>query len=547
MEWKLEDVELDFTPPDKFKVGDMRARTALSLTQERQKGEDATNQASSSSFSIVAADRARDIELMPPPLPRYRSERRTNRKKIVLEEDEYTNALEQIIERDFFPDTASLRHNDEDNTNTLAVMIRKNKMSLDKFSRRYTSEDNQSFEEIHEKDLREKREKLHWMHEPQEKGEKAGMLMLYYMDGRKLSVEEREKFDKNLALQYGDINTGESNDDRQNGPTTWKFRVRNQLMFPPELEVSEKISRVTEEEDEVRAKPAIKGWTGNPLIGYDIFNNLTAKNPAILDKEAREVRGNNSYVGKTVIPEKAIVYSNTRIFKNVNEEIQSMRRLSSPLEKPHTPSIHSEESSISSQGNYRTVQMTPLIQPGSEIGSEPVFTWGDISGTPMILDPSPTSTVLSYSIHGGSGSNLSSLTLPIGNSDADSPEFVMQPISRRESLGRDMSSSASGKLENGVIRGRSSRDKLKHKKSSRHSDSKKEISNLTPAALKLAQRLNAGSSTPLRSSVTSSTPAQRSHNSMPLLDGNHLGNHPNESPFGGSLSASYSRPRLTKR
>ena len=543
-----------FIPLDHMTIG-MRARTALSLAQERQEREHAVaHQTSSSSIVVAAGNNNRDRELMPPPLPKYRSERCKKRKKIVLDEDEYTNALERIIERDFFPDSASLRRNDEGDddsyTDALTESIRKNEMSLDKFSRQYTSEDNQSFEEIHERDLKAKREKFHWMYEPEEKGEKAGMLMLYYMDGRKLSVEERKKFEENMLLQNRDntiIDEG-SNDQRQNGPDTWKFRVRNQLMFPPELEVSEKISRVTEEADECRTKPAIKGWTGDPLLGYDASNNLTAKNPVILDKEIRESCGNNSYVGKSVIPEKAIVYSNTRIFNDVNEEIQNMRRISTPLERPHTPSTYSDagstftEGTFDSSGNYRTVQMTPLIQPGSEVGTEPIFTWGDISGTPLILDPSSASAAVSS--YGENISNSSSRTKHIKKDiDSDAPGFVMQPISQRESLGRDMSASARGKSERSIFRGGSNREKQKHKKISHHVRDKSDGTKLTPAALKLAQRLSAGSSTPLRSSQIQPSPQLSSKNGTPLSGGISLGKHPNESPFGGSLSFSYAKPK----
>ena len=374
--------------------------------------------------------------------------------------------------------------------------------------------------------------------------------MLYYMDGRKLSVEERTKFERaTLALQDGEYyNDGKSsNKEHQNAPDTWKFRVRNHLMFPPELEVSEQVSRVIEDVDEERAKPAIKGWTGDPFLGYDSSNNLTARVPAILDKEAREGRGSsNVYVGKSMVKQKEIVHSNTRMFKNVSEEMYKLRDISSPLERPHTPSAYSDAGSASSQGTfdvngeYRTVQMTPLIKPGSEVGAEPMFTWGDISGTPMILDPAPKFTAISCVIDRGSTRSKSSRVNDHSNSDV--PEFVMQPISRRESLGRDMSTSDGNMSSSG-------KQKRKHKKSLRSSGNERDVSNLTPAALKLARQLNAGSSTPLSlASSPASAIQQLSRNSSRLFDsGTPLGVHPNESPFGGSLSASYSRSKVTKR
>ena len=57
-----------------------------------------------------------------------------------IDEDEYYQKLEQIIARDFFPDNF-------DSTNNEHIQ-----MSLDEFQRRYTSEDNASFQRLHEKD-----------------------------------------------------------------------------------------------------------------------------------------------------------------------------------------------------------------------------------------------------------------------------------------------------------------------------------------------------------------------------------------------------------
>jgi len=55
-----------------------------------------------------------------------------------LEEDEYYQKLEQIIARDFFPDNFDFKNQDHI------------KMGLDEFQRRYTSEDNASFQKLHE-------------------------------------------------------------------------------------------------------------------------------------------------------------------------------------------------------------------------------------------------------------------------------------------------------------------------------------------------------------------------------------------------------------
>jgi hypothetical protein len=65
--------------------------------------------------------------------------------------------------------------------------------------------------------------------------------MLYYMDNRKITAQERQRFDR--LLNDKDSSDGPA-DSRKNGIESWRFRVRNQLMFPPELGTSEEICRV---------------------------------------------------------------------------------------------------------------------------------------------------------------------------------------------------------------------------------------------------------------------------------------------------------------
>ena len=65
--------------------------------------------------------------------------------------------------------------------------------------------------------------------------------MLYYMDNRKITAQERQEFDRLLKNSSDD-----TADSRKNGIEPWRFRVRNQLMFPPELSTSEEICRVND-------------------------------------------------------------------------------------------------------------------------------------------------------------------------------------------------------------------------------------------------------------------------------------------------------------
>ena len=127
-----------------------------------------------------------DRELMPPPdsLPIYRKDYK-KKNKTILEEEEYVNALEIIIERDFFPESSKLRDeidNPSDTPNTIVSELIKNKaVTLDRFVGNYTSEDNNSFEELYQRDLLEKRKKLHWAYEPDDKAQKAVRLLILYI------------------------------------------------------------------------------------------------------------------------------------------------------------------------------------------------------------------------------------------------------------------------------------------------------------------------------------------------------------------------------
>ncbi|VVT56214.1 uncharacterized protein SAPINGB_P004897 [Magnusiomyces paraingens] len=74
------------------------------------------------------------------------------RPKIVLEEDQYTAGLGKIITRDFFPDA------DEHGVAQAAAP----NMSLDAYVRRYTSEDNASFNNLVEREAEAKRKTQAW-------------------------------------------------------------------------------------------------------------------------------------------------------------------------------------------------------------------------------------------------------------------------------------------------------------------------------------------------------------------------------------------------
>lgn len=58
---------------------------------------------------MAAQAASADMQLMPPPQPRGARKLPPKPQQLVLEEDEWAEQLESIIERDFFPDVAKLQ------------------------------------------------------------------------------------------------------------------------------------------------------------------------------------------------------------------------------------------------------------------------------------------------------------------------------------------------------------------------------------------------------------------------------------------------------
>ena len=125
----------------------------------------------------------------------------------------------------------------------------KDNNNLTSFFRKYNSEDNESFEKIHSKDIEDRKRKYHWAYDDDaldENGERrqAGMLMWYHAGGKLLTQDERKNIDQLLSSEdhIDEVTGKECLLDRPSQVNTWKFRVRNQLMFPPDLQTSRDIS-----------------------------------------------------------------------------------------------------------------------------------------------------------------------------------------------------------------------------------------------------------------------------------------------------------------
>ncbi|TLS25304.1 hypothetical protein PpBr36_07418 [Pyricularia pennisetigena] len=228
-----------------------------------------------------------DTELMPPP-QQQPSAKRIKRPKNVLDEITYTEALSEIIARDFFPGLLesqtqqeyldALESKDEEwissatrrlknvmtpgrrrmpSASTLpqpadtsrgfagdtpatvqstpaATTVAPEKPAVDTslglaaFQSRYTSEDNESFYKLLDKQNQKKAEKYAWLW--------TGNKMPSKMQLKQKEVEERISKTRSLADDgYKKMQLAiKDKDDRKAAPEYWKWQPRNDLMFKPD-------------------------------------------------------------------------------------------------------------------------------------------------------------------------------------------------------------------------------------------------------------------------------------------------------------------------
>ncbi|KAK4162704.1 nuclear protein DGCR14 [Cladorrhinum sp. PSN259] len=256
-----------------------------------------------------------DTELMPPPPPA----KRIKRPKQILDEDTYTDALSHIIARDFFPGLLesetqqeyldALESKDEEWISSagrrlqqvmtpgrrrgLATPLRQPfqsmagqtpvnfmgdtpasvasaataatskqnhvdaSMSLAAFQSKYTSEDNESFYKLLDKQNQKKVEKYAWLWtgnklpSKQQLKQKEVEAKLLAQRGSKGLIDDGFKKDR-LAIQEKDAA------DRPAVPDHWKSKPHNELMFLPDgVEGLETVSERRERESRMGAKRVV--------------------------------------------------------------------------------------------------------------------------------------------------------------------------------------------------------------------------------------------------------------------------------------------------
>ncbi|KAH8598013.1 nuclear protein DGCR14 [Bisporella sp. PMI_857] len=260
------------------------------------------------SQSSALARRSADTQLMPPP------PKRIKRPKNVIDEDSYTDALSEIIARDFFPGLLEsetqqeyldaqesgdkvwissagrrlaqvmtpgrargkrgtsiqtpLRASDtprggfagdtpmstmsEATTSTQASPVKiDTNMSLDKFQSLYTSEDNESFYKLIDKQNLKRAEKYAWMWSENNQLPSKMMLKQKEIETKLLQsrgslIDDGGKKDR-LAIR--------GMDEKPARPNAWKSKPNNELMFAPQS-VEDSIETVAQKrQTESRAAP----------------------------------------------------------------------------------------------------------------------------------------------------------------------------------------------------------------------------------------------------------------------------------------------------
>lgn len=232
------------------------------------------------STSTALVRKRSDSDLMPPPPP----VKKVKRPRLVLSEEEYTASVSHIILRDFFPGirasavqheyldalesqnpawissasqrlhdamtpvrwqaqhaihsardevrTATSRAGDTPNTGALAAVEERplpgSHMRLSDFQAKYTSEDNESFYQLLDKQNQKKTEKYAWMWNNNKLPSKQMLKQMEIKDRLRKTrdlVDDGFKRDR-LAIR--------DRDERPARPDSWKAAPRNGLMFEPE-------------------------------------------------------------------------------------------------------------------------------------------------------------------------------------------------------------------------------------------------------------------------------------------------------------------------
>ena len=211
-------------------------------------------ESSSSSSSKEVAKRSASSALMPPPGD---APKRIKRPAIVLEDDEYTEKLSDIIKRRFYPglhqDQAKIEYFDALQSGDQTWIREAGKaleaamenpepsMSLDAFFQKYTSEDNESVYQLLDKANKERWEKQGWTRSGNKYASKqriAQEKVLAEKRARERGIEGTEEGEDSGSAKGKELavvaRPSQDLDARPAAPDTAQEPAYNSLMFVPE-------------------------------------------------------------------------------------------------------------------------------------------------------------------------------------------------------------------------------------------------------------------------------------------------------------------------
>ncbi|CAM9522453.1 unnamed protein product [Choristocarpus tenellus] len=377
-------------------------------------------------------------------------------KKVVLEEDDYVERLGDIIEVDYFPHNArmvqvlageasqstpfgstsgtpmssrastsggampsvdglSFRDVESDNNPPSTQRNSGQGGALTKFVATHTSEDNEAFAELQEKDLNARRKKYFWAYESADSADTTKLLLL--PTGEIMKAERRALMDKACEARP------KIGDERPNQVVeTWKHRTRNQLMFSPNMATSNDICRTDLEADNPTAPPLLEGGVAVQALasasdrqegsGPSPLLIPTARGKLIVEPLLGMGQGSDGKHNTSSSPHNAKMKTQVQVVARrsviplTNPKVIQAKATRFPLPKTHphgkvgASPIEKPSSSrdsvveLMAEGGkgskeFEEVPMTPTPMPGMG-GDSPLITWGSIDGTPMILDPRAT-------------------------------------------------------------------------------------------------------------------------------------------------------------
>ncbi|KAI8636702.1 nuclear protein Es2-domain-containing protein [Parasitella parasitica] len=312
---------------------------------------------------------------------------------VILDEDTYTEAISLIIERDFFPNLATMKaqqnYHEAQNHGSLSELQEAGKtlhtmsmqkkthqsrqsdqpinfynedepnvekrvnlsLSLDQFQTLYTSEDNASFTGLLEKANIRVKEQNKWF---------------FDRESKQLRITDHSTEESHTKLI-------EANDK---APSGWKYKARNALMYFPQGKSESWVN-----ENDARGLPKSIEYHNTHIATTDVKSDNSTSKPDATPKAPSDIAA---------------------LAGSLTPWSQMNGLNSDPLSS--SPNIR----------GYNLVDATPTLSP-DRLGT-PQMTWGSIEGTPSLIS---------------------------AGSQTPGPQFSLPKVSKREELGFKLSEKAS--------------------------------------------------------------------------------------------------------